>query len=277
MINLIAGVNDWLIYTAHAIGLIAVLGLWILLRRGYLKIATYGLVFSVWLLVTLFTIVNGTVRSPAISLYILVIVVGGLLINTSVVVWITALCSVSLLGLVVAESAGWLPRPDMTVDLVLWASYTMVFSMTAIVVRLAGKDIVASLEHARQELAERQKIEETLREAKNGTAISSNIASKASGNCGLMPLFRSTNRPRNRSGASNSKVISPIATMRWRRCMAIRCRTEMLGKRLIDLYGGVAPEQNTRSTLELVRSNYRSKNRETREINCQRRDRLLPQ
>jgi hypothetical protein len=153
MINLLAGVRSGLIYTAHAIGLLAVLVLWILLRRGYLKITAYGLVIFVWLLVTLFTIVNGTVRSPAISLYILVIVVGGLLINTSAVVWITALCSLALLGLVVAESAGWLPPPDTTVDLVLWASYTMVLSMTAIVVRLAGRDIIATLEQARRELA----------------------------------------------------------------------------------------------------------------------------
>ncbi len=165
VLNLLTGTTGWLIYVTHVIGLIVLVGIWVLLRRGYLNIASYGLVIMVWLLVTLFTIANGTVRAPAISLYILIIVAGGLLINTSVVGWITALCSVSLLGLVMAESAGWLPPPDMTVDLILWASYTMIFSLAAIVVRQAVKEIAASLEHARHELAERQKIEDSLRES----------------------------------------------------------------------------------------------------------------
>ena len=165
VINLFAGSVNWLIYITYAIGVLTVVGLWILLRSGYPKIASYGLVFIFWLLVSLFTVANGTVRTPAISLYILVIVAGGLLINARALVLITALCSVSLLGLVIAENAGWLLPPVMTVDLILWVSYTMIFSLAAIVVRLADTEIAASLEHARHELAERQKIEDNLRES----------------------------------------------------------------------------------------------------------------
>ncbi len=267
IINLLAGTTGWLIYTTHAIGFVAVFGLWVFLRSGYLKLASYGLIFIAWLLVTLFTIANGTVRAPAISLYILVIVAGGLLIDDSAVVWITALCSLSLLGLVLAESAGWLPRPDMTVDLVLWASYTMFFSMAAIVVRLAGMEIAASLVHARYELDERKKIEATLRESEERYRNFIEYSFE-----GVWQL---------RFDAPISLALPPLEQV-WRiqqqgyiadcnnalaQMYGLATRTEMLSRRLIDLYGGEAPEQNTRATLELVQNDYRSQNRETREVN----------
>lgn len=269
IINVLGGIDNRLIYTTHAVGFVAAFGLWVLMKRGFLKMASYGLVFIVWFMVTLFTLANGTVRSPAISLYILVIVGGGLLINTRAVVWITALCSLSLLGLVMAESSGLLPHPDMTVDLILWVSYTMVFSVAAIFMRLAGREIVANLTHARHELDERRKVEETLRESEE--RYRNFVEYSFEGVWQLrfdepisleLPPEEQVWRIQHHGYISDCN--NALAEM-----YGLSNRSDMLGMRLIDLYGGTAPEQNTRATLELVNNNYRSKNRETREVTAQ--------
>ena len=268
-INLIAGITSWLIYTTHVVGFFAALGLWVLLRRGYLQITIYGLILMVWLVVTLFSVWNGTARSPAISLYILVIVVGGLLINTRAVVWITALCSVSLLGLVLAENAGWLARPDVKDDLILWASYTMVFSMAAIVVRLAGRDIVASLEQVRHELVERKKIEDTLRASEQHYRNFIEHSFEGVWQLRLdapisleLPPEEQVRRIQQQGYIADCN--NALANM-----YGLASREQMLGRRLRSLYGETIPEQNTRATLELVQNAYRSKDRETREVNAQ--------
>jgi PAS domain S-box-containing protein len=267
-INLFAGRTSWLIFSTHLIGIFAALGLWVLLRRGHLRITIYGLILMVWLLVTLFTVWNGTARSPAISLYILVIVVGGLLINTRAVVWITALCSVSLLGLVLAENVGWLPPPDVKDDLILWASYTMIFSMSAIVVRLAARDIVTSLKHARHELAERRKIEDTLRDSEGH--YRNFIEHSFEGVWQLcfdapipleLPPEEQVRRIQQQGYIADCN--NALANM-----YGLASREQMLGSRLRSLYGETIPDQNTRATLELVQNAYRSKNRETREVNA---------
>jgi PAS domain-containing protein len=165
LIDFLAGNGDWLLLLVYLVGLTITLGLWALMRRGQLRLASQGLVISTWLLVTIFVVVNGTIRSPVTSLYLLVIVTAGLILDRRAVILFTMLCSLTVLGLVIAENEGLFPWQEFSVTFEQWATYTLFFIVAALFVLLAVQDIVFSLASASRELDERQKIEVTLRES----------------------------------------------------------------------------------------------------------------
>jgi len=265
--NWLGGTTGWLIYTVHLVGFVITLVLWVILRRGQTEIASFGLVFSTWFLVTLFTIKNGTIRSPSVSLYLLVIVGAGLLLNTRAMIWFTALCSASLLGLVIAETAGLLPPPDLTVNLLQWASYSMFFVMAAIFTLQASRDIVSGLAHARQELVERQKIEDTLRKSEERYRNFVEHSFEGVWQLRFNPPVSLKLPPEEQVRCIQQHAYVADCNNALAQMYGMTSRSEMLGRRLSDFYDGMASEHNTRATLELVLNSYRSKNHETREVN----------
>jgi PAS domain S-box-containing protein len=163
-------VGNWLggrrlpaIYVIHIVGLLLLFSLRYVMRRGQVTLACWGLILGSAVIITGFGIVWGTVRSPNTSIYVLIIMLSGLLLGRRAMVATTVLSSLTVLGLVLAENAGWLPTPDPRVTIVQWMTFGLVFTLTAVFIHLALQNMEQALARARQEVAERRQVEASLR------------------------------------------------------------------------------------------------------------------
>src|SRR3990167_7992292 len=111
---------------------VMVQGLGLLLRRGRVAVAGFGLVLMMFAAVTMVLAAQGTIRAPATSFYILVIVIAGLVISRRAAVMMTILNTLAVFGLFLAESRGWLPAPNLTVTITQWVAFTVVFAITVV-------------------------------------------------------------------------------------------------------------------------------------------------
>jgi hypothetical protein len=86
-----------------------VLGLWALMRRGHVRLAT-GLFCGLVLAATTLAIFNlGTIRTLLVLMYLIGILLSTLLIGPRTGLAMLALSAAALWGLFLAETAGWLP------------------------------------------------------------------------------------------------------------------------------------------------------------------------
>ncbi len=153
-------------------------GIWGLMRRGYVKLASRLLMGSLIIGITLIVYFNGSIRAPAVSGYVACIVVAGLTLSKrSTILW-SIIVSLLLLALYQLEIRGLLPPVYYTqVSILQWATYVGVVCITAVMLMLAHTSILNALELARRnarsleernqelksEIAERQQAEQALR------------------------------------------------------------------------------------------------------------------
>lgn len=121
-----------------------------------------------WLLVVAFGCVTvgiaslGGIRAPVTSLYLSGVIVSGLLFDRRGVLYATTACSVSVLGLIVAENAGLLPPPNLRVGLPQWVTYTALCGFTGSLIYSLNRVTKDALARAEAELARRKQIEQVL-------------------------------------------------------------------------------------------------------------------
>ena len=139
--------------------------LFVLLKVGYLELVEVSGIAVMIILLTFGIAALGTVRDPSTAFYLLIIIVAGYLFGTLGVLITAVISSVSVLGLILAESSGWLPPADLSVTITQWIVYTLYFCFGAYLALMAYNSIQRALERAGREVAERTRAEQAARES----------------------------------------------------------------------------------------------------------------
>ncbi|CAG0940433.1 partial Blue-light-activated protein, partial [Anaerolineae bacterium] len=133
------------------------------MRRGQIEAASVGLIVLGFGIVTANVANLGTIRTPTTTVYLLLVILGGLLFDRPGVVVTTVFSSLIVLGMIFAENAGFLPRPNLSVTMTQWITYTTLFGFGGGLTLFgleATRHVLARVDH---ELAERQRAEKTIR------------------------------------------------------------------------------------------------------------------
>lgn len=139
---------------------VSILGIKCIMLTGRVALAGIFMVAIIYFATTLAIYNLGTIRAPATSLYFLTIVMGGLIISRRAIVWMAGICSATILALLLAERNGLLPQPSLTVTITQATTFTVSFAICSVLLYLAVKSIDEALARARQELAERIRVEQ---------------------------------------------------------------------------------------------------------------------
>ena len=160
--NIIGGRTPYLLHLVN-VGM-ASFGLLIFffLHRGKIKLASLGLIVVGITHTTLAIITLGTVRTPTVTTYMLAVIIAGMLFKKNGIYLTTAIISVILLGLVLAEQNGLLPTPDYSVTITQWITYTALLGFTGNLAHVALQQVQKILKCAETELEKRKLIEKTL-------------------------------------------------------------------------------------------------------------------
>ncbi len=137
------------------------------LRRGKVALAGIGFIVLNTIVLTAAIASLGTIRVASTAVYLLMVIISGLLFNRRGALLTAVFCSLIILGLIAAENMGLLPRPDYVVNITQWVTYTSLFCLGGILISFATRSIQRSLRHAEDELAERKRAEQKLRESED--------------------------------------------------------------------------------------------------------------
>ena len=140
-----------------------VLLLYYLLHQGKVALAGSGTLILVFLGVILVEIINGTVRVPATMAYLFVIITAGMLFEWRGTLLSVSICSLAVLGMILAENTGMLPQPVHFVTLINWITYTGLFGVIGAVSLWGQRATQQALGRAEQENKARQRVELELR------------------------------------------------------------------------------------------------------------------
>jgi signal transduction histidine kinase len=133
------------------------------LHRGHVDLAGAGLIIAASVVITAVAASLGTIRTPTTATYILLVVAAGLMYDRRGLALTVAVSSLEILGLIVAENAGWLPRPDLTVTITQWVSLSAYLILGGGLTYYALIEVRQALHRADLELAERKRAEAALR------------------------------------------------------------------------------------------------------------------
>lgn len=133
------------------------------LFHGKIRLVGVVLVGLGFFFLTASNITLGTVRTPTAAMYLFLVITAGWVFGLNGVLATTLISSLLILGLIVAENAGELPRPDYTVTITQWITYTGLFGLVGSMTYIAHQIMHQALERSRKDLVERKHIEEDLR------------------------------------------------------------------------------------------------------------------
>lgn len=163
--NMIGGKTPYGVKVINVIAFCLMLPVLAWLHRGRLALA------QGWLLVVTYCCLTGgiaslgSIRAPIASLYLAGVIISGLLFDRKGVVYSSVACSVSVMGLIWAENAGFLPLPDRRVGLPQWVTYTTLFAFTGTLIYSINRVTKDALARAEKELEQRKRTEISLNTA----------------------------------------------------------------------------------------------------------------
>jgi len=136
----------------------------LLLRRGNVRLSSWLFLSTSWLILALFVVLSGGIRSPGVLSQIAIIVVSMWLLGRREAIWIAALSLIFGLSLAILESVGiHLPRYFPVMPIVAWGFAVGLVSLTILPLSSVHQALADSAEHAQREVAERRQTEEILR------------------------------------------------------------------------------------------------------------------
>ena len=103
--------------------------LFLLLRFGYVEICGWGANILLVVMLTYSIAMQGGIRTPAVSWYLLFIIVSGSLYGRQGILYSTATASLAVLGLIMAQNGGMLPPAEPRVGISQWVILTLAFSL----------------------------------------------------------------------------------------------------------------------------------------------------
>lgn len=163
--NLAGSIATSTTITVNAVAVVLFLPVNRWIHAGRLTLAQAWLLLVVFAAVTAGVASIGTIRAPVTATYLLGVAMAGLIFDRKGIVLSTLACSMAVFGLIGAEKAGLLPRPDYAVGIAQWVTYTVLFGFTgtlAYVINQISKD---ALHRAKVELEQRRQVEEALNKA----------------------------------------------------------------------------------------------------------------
>lgn len=145
--------------------------LWLyLMHRGHVKMVGYGLMISMFILLTAGIVTMGTIRSPDTAGYLVIIVIVGLLFSSRVMLIMALFCILHIIGLAWAENARLLPQPASTANIAQVIAYLAYIILIVGIIHTVIRLISRSVKELHDELNERRRIEEELRESQRQLA-----------------------------------------------------------------------------------------------------------
>ena len=133
------------------LGILAQLGVLVLLHRRHLRLASLLLASAFWMVVTLVSLTLGGIGGPVVGAYVLIILIAGLLLGRRVGMYFTALCVVGTLGILLAETSHVLPWKIPPVKPVsAWVVQASIFSTAGGLLWQATRGLSDALERARR-------------------------------------------------------------------------------------------------------------------------------
>ena len=135
---------------------LTIVGAKLILFAGRVTAAGTMTIVIVFIATTLVVYNIGTIRAPATSYYLLVIVMARLIISRRAIIWMAGITGFTVIAFVLAEKNGLLPPPTLTVTVTQGITFTVSLAIISILLYLAVKSIDEALARARQELVERR-------------------------------------------------------------------------------------------------------------------------
>lgn len=118
--------------------------------------------------ITVVTAHLGTIRTTTAANYLFWILAVGALFRLKGLVLAVLTASMAILGLILAENAGWLPAPEHSVGVTQWIAYTTLFALSAGLTYHTNHLTRRALAQAEREVVQRQQTQRELIAAKNG-------------------------------------------------------------------------------------------------------------
>jgi PAS domain S-box-containing protein len=138
--------------------------MYILTRRGHLRLASILLVAGLWLIQTSAVYIDGGVSSPTFASYAIIIIITSVVFGGQAGIIVAILSATVGVGLIIAEAQGLLPDPSHSTA-AGWATHSMLFVLTAALLALFNRDLKSALDNARQSAQTIRAREEALRES----------------------------------------------------------------------------------------------------------------
>jgi PAS domain S-box-containing protein len=152
------------IVTVTVIALFVVcLVLYYWLRQGRVELAGTGILVCGGIGITVINVGLGTAQTPTAAYYVGVVIGAGLLFDLPGIIVSTALSSLTVLGLILAENAGRLPPHSYIGTITHWVVYTSLFGLMGLLTYIALRAERQALRRADREIDERKRAEEALR------------------------------------------------------------------------------------------------------------------
>jgi PAS domain S-box-containing protein len=146
-----------------AFAVIFLIALYLLTRRGYLRLASALLIAGLWIIQTVAVYVDGGPSSPTFVSYIIIIIIASILFGGLAGFVIAILSGAAGLGLMIARLNEIAPvLSHATID--GWVTHSLLFVLTAILLAVFNRDLQTALKNARQSTQMIRAREEALRE-----------------------------------------------------------------------------------------------------------------
>ena len=129
-------------------------------RVTFVALSTLVIAF---LAVILTIVSDGTIRTPATSIFLLWVVMATVLFELRGLVLATLATSLAVIGLILAQQAGMMPAPVYTVAPIQWFVLTLTTGITGGLTYVAYRTTQQALTWAEQEIAKRERVELELR------------------------------------------------------------------------------------------------------------------
>ena len=135
-------------------------------RYGHTRFVSNLLIVIIWAVATGMALTGGGTSSNAMTIYLIVVLIAGLVLSGKAGLITAALCSLTGLFLVYLEYSGALPINRVShTPLTLWIASTIYIAIIISLQYLASRTIRNALKQLRRELKERQRADAALRES----------------------------------------------------------------------------------------------------------------
>lgn len=133
------------------------------LHSGRVMLARVGMVIFGLVFITAVTANIGTIRTPTAAILLFWVLMTGLIFDLRGNVIGTIAASMAVLGLIVAENAGWLRQPFYDVGVTQWVTFTTLFGLTSGLTYYINQGTKSALALARKEIEQRKQAEQSLK------------------------------------------------------------------------------------------------------------------
>jgi PAS domain S-box-containing protein len=134
----------------------------LMMRCGYVRLASVAFTISLWLAATAASVLAGGIRAPALGVYLIVVLSAGILLGWRAALGFAGLSLVADLVLLYATNADILPRFYILTNNAYGADQIIFLLWGTMLLSLARRSVDDALRRMRQELAERRRAEAAL-------------------------------------------------------------------------------------------------------------------